>query len=245
MRPLCLSLCLFTALAPAAVPAPPPNLPKWATNVVTTTLDDPAQAKQFRYSDPAVWKTGKDAGGGFLELAYDTKTYKSSYTPKHRSPVHIALLAHGPFADFVLDVEAQSTIAPYGHQDLCVFFGFESPEKYYYVHLGRAADMNAHNVFIVNDAPRKNIATETTKGVDWKKDTWHRVRVVRETKSGTIEVYFDDLSKPIMKATDKTFTTGYVGVGSFDDTGRFRNLRVGLRDQYVQKDPAFFKPSGK
>lgn len=237
-----LVLCGLLALAPALLPAAD-DLPAWATNVkLTTELNDPGQAQQFRYSDPAVWKHVKDGDKGYLELAYDRKAYKSTYTPKHRSPVHIALLAHGPFADFVLDVEVQSTTEPYGHQDLCVFFGFQSPEKFYYVHLAPAPDANAHNVFIVNDAPRKNLLEPQKKGVEWKKGTWHRVRVIREAKNGKIEVYFDDLTKPVLTAEDKTFATGYVGFGSFDDTGRFRNLRVGLREQYVQKDLNFFKP---
>ena len=245
MRRLLFPLAAVLCLA-AAVRSADEKLPEWATVTVTAEIRDPEQLTQFRFSDPAVWKFGKDKDGkGFLELDYDRKGYKSTYNPKNRSPIHIAMIAHGPFGDLVLDVEAQSTTEPYGHQDLCVFFGIESPQKYYYVHIAKTADMNSHNVFIVNDAPRKNIAKETTKGIEWKKDTWHKIRVIREGKSGKIEVYFDDLTKPIMRAEDKTFPTGYVGVGSFDDTGRFRNLRVGLRGQYVQKDPNFFKPLGK
>jgi hypothetical protein len=245
MRQLLLALGAAACVAVTAG-AVDEKLPGWATKAkLALRLDDPRDASQLRYSDPAVWKHGKDADGGFLELAYDRKTYKSTYTPKHRSPIYIAMLAHGPFADFVLDVEVQSTTEPYGHQDLCLFFGIQSPEKYYYVHVAKAADMNAHNVFIVNEAARKNIAKETTKGVEWKEKTWHKVRVVRQTESGKIEVYFDDMTKPIMKAEDKTFASGYVGVGSFDDTGRFRNIRLGLGSEYKQKDPDFFKPLGK
>lgn len=240
-------LLLTTAVFSLAVASAADDVPAWAKTVtLTAKLDDPKQAEQFRYSDPAVWKHGKNKdGNGFLELAYDRKAYKSSYSPKHRSPIHIALLAHGPFGDFVLDVEAQSTTEVYGHQDACLFFGFQSPEKYYYVHLAPAPDANAHNVFVVNDAPRKNLLEPQKKGIEWKKATWHKLRVIREAKSGKIEVYFDDISTPVLKAEDKTFATGYVGVGSFDDTARFRNLRVGLREQYVQKDLDAFKPLGK
>ena len=146
-----------------------------------------------------------------------------------------------------MDVELQSTTEPYGHQDLCLFFGFESPEKYYYVHLAKTADMNAHNVFIVNGAARKNIAKETTKGVEWKKDTWHTVRVVRDRRStGKIEVYFDDMKKPIMKAEDKTFQEGFVGFGSFDDTGRFRRVTLYTKNlTHRARSTDFFKPLGK
>ena len=135
-----------------------------------------------------------------------------------------------------------STTEAYAHQDLCLFFGFESPEKYYYVHIGRSADMNAHNVFIVNGAARKNIAKETTKGVDWKENTWHTVRLIRQASTGKIEVYFDDMSKPIMKAEDKTFQTGFVGFGSFDDTGRFRRVTLNTKNLTIGKKADFFKP---
>ena len=193
----------------------------------------------FVFTDPAVWKHGD----GFLELAYDTKKYKPTYNPKNRSPFHIALLADRVFTDFTLDCELMSTIAPYGHQDVCLFFGFEAPQKFYYVHIARAADPNAHNVFVVNDAPRKNFAKETTKGVDWKADTWHKVRLVRDTKSGSIEVYFDDMTKPIMKAEDKTFVKGHIGFGSFDDTMKVRSVKVAGAAAEVLKEPAtWFQP---
>lgn len=237
---LCAGLCLSTALAADDV-----KIPEWAKGrTIRNGLDDPSLADELAFSDPAVWSFGKGKEGGYLQLDYDRKKYKSSYSPKHRSPIHIALLKNHPLTDFVMDLEATSTTEPYGHQDLCLFFGFESPARYYYVHIGRAADMNAHNVFIVNDAPRKNIAKETTKGVDWKKDAWHKVRLVRQATAGQIEVYFDDMTKPIMKADDKTFQKGYVGFGSFDDTGRFRNLKVFTKEAQM-KPASFFKPLGK
>jgi hypothetical protein len=245
MRRLLLALLVAMCVAVAA-PAADDKLPDWASKAtLAARLDDPKQVEQFRYSDPAVWKHGKDADRGFLELAYDRKAYKSTYIPKHRSPVHIAMLAHGPFTDFVLDVEVQSTTEPYGHQDVCLFFGVQSPEKYYYVHLAPAPDANAHNVFIVNAAARKNLLEPQKKGIEWKKDAWHKLRVIRQTESGKIEVYFDDMTKPVLTAEDKTFASGYIGVGSFDDTGRFRNIRIGLGSEYKQKDPDFFKPLGK
>jgi hypothetical protein len=45
-------------------------------------------------------------------------------------------------------------------------------------------------------------------------------------ESGAIDVYFDDMDKPAMRAVDKTFTSGLVGVGSFDDVGRFDDVSV-------------------
>jgi hypothetical protein len=227
----------------AAVPAADEGIPEWAKGI---EIGVALSADQLVVSDPAAWKVLRgEAGDSFVELTYDKKAFKSSYTPKHRSPVHIALLKSYNLTDFVMDLEVQSTVEPYGHQDLCLFFGFESPERYYYAHIARAADPNAHNVFIVNDAPRKNIAKETTKGVDWKKGTWHKVRLVRQGTTGRTEVYFDDLKKPVMTAEDRTFPKGFVGFGSFDDVGRFRNVIVYTKNLVVDKPPEFFKPPGK
>jgi hypothetical protein len=41
-----------------------------------------------------------------------------------------------------------------------------------------------------------------------------------------IEVYFDDFTKPIMTARDTTFPSGRSGIGSFDDTGDFDEVRL-------------------
>jgi hypothetical protein len=50
--------------------------------------------------------------------------------------------------------------------------------------------------------------------------------VVRKVGVGTIEVYFDNMETPVMRAEDKTFVWGQVGLGSFDDTGNFDELAV-------------------
>jgi|SRR5579883_107396 len=241
LLPLLAGLCCAVS-----VPAAEGDIPDWAKGIeIKMPLNSPKMASEFVVSDPAVWKfLVDDAGAGFLRLQYDKK-YKSTYTPKYRSPIHIALLKQYPLTDFVMDVELMSTTEPYDHQDLCLFFGFQSPEKYYYVHIAKKADMNAHNIFIVNGADRKNIAKETTKGIEWKKDTWHVVRLVRQGSTGKTEVYFDDMTKPIMKAEDKTFEEGFAGFGSFDDTGRFRRVTLHTKNLTIGKKPDFFKPIEK
>jgi hypothetical protein len=128
-------------------------------------------------------------------------------------------------SDFVLDVDLRSTVKDYGHRDLCLVFGWQDPERFYYVHLAKAADPHAHSVFLVDRKPRVSIAVERTQGVEWG-DGWHRVRVHRDTASGKIEVFFDDLTKQVIRAEDRTFLHGRIGVGSFDDTGEARNVRL-------------------
>jgi hypothetical protein len=245
MRKLFLLSPALVLCAALSAPAADGDVPDWAKGVTITMPLNEKTAGDFVFSDPAVWKFLTDEDGkSFFRLQYDKK-YKSSYSPKYRSPIHIAILKQYPLTDFVMDVELMSTTEPYDHQDLCLFFGFQSPTKYYYVHLGRKADMNAHNVFIVNEAARKNIAKETTKGVEWKKGTWHTARLVRQASTGKIEVYFDDMTRPIMKAEDKTFGESFAGFGSFDDTGRFRKVTLYTKNLTIGKQADFFKPLAK
>ena len=67
--------------------------------------------------------------------------------------------------------------------------------------------------------------TFPVEGTSWT-DNWHNVRVVRFVEDGLIQVYFDDMKTPVMTAVDKTFTWGRVGVGSFDDTGNWDDVKV-------------------
>lgn len=194
----------------------------WAPVTYHQSFGQQASVGDFRMTDPRAWKWTQESGAGALELFTQSK-----YQPAVRSPVNLALLTRHVFKDFVLDVECQQTSKEYGHRDLCFFFGLKSPTRFYYLHLASAADNHAHNVFIVNEEPRLKIAKETTRGVEWgPTNQWHRVRIERKADSGSIRVFFNDMSKPIMVATDSTFPEGYIGLGSFDDVGRFRNLRI-------------------
>jgi hypothetical protein len=202
-------------------------------------FESPAARQGFVMTDPQVWRITKKDGQSALEL-----TAQSNYQPAVRSPLNIALIADQAFGDFVLEASLLQTSKEYGHRDMCLFFGFQNPTNFYYVHIASAADEHAHNIFIVKNAPRTKIARSTTKGVDWGQDTWHQVRLERKVADGSIKVYFDDMTTPIMVAEDRTFDSGYIGFGSFDDTGMVRNIKVSGRS--VEKKKAdFFKRAGK
>lgn len=210
------AILLLTATLAAAA-----DLPVGYKLLYEQDFSTPAALHDFVFTDPKGWRHSTTNGQGALELFA-----QNNYKPQHRSPVNIALLADKVFGDFILEVELLSTVKPYGHQDMCLFFGFQAPTKYYYNHLAVAADANAHNIFLVNEAPRKSFAKETTKGITWGQGVWHKIRLERNTADGSIRTYFDDFTKPLMSAEDKTFTRGHIGFGSFDDLGKITNIKI-------------------
>lgn len=218
----------------AELPSPPParaadrggpaealRIPARYRLVFEQRFAAPAAIRDFAFTDPAAWKFSSTNGEGALELAR-----QSRYKPPVRSPVNIALLADRVFGDFILEVDLIQTGKEYGHRDMCLFYGVQGPTHFYYTHIATAADDHAHNTFIVTNAPRVKIARQTTQGADWGLGIWHTVRIERTLHDGVIKVYFDDRTRPIMVAEDKTFGAGYLGFGSFDDTGMVDNIRV-------------------
>ena len=92
----------------------------------------------------------------------------------------------------------------------------------------------------MHDAPRTNLCTPPAAGIDWGRDEWHHVRVVRRADEGLIEVYWDGAEQPVLAARDETFGWGRVGFGSFDDSGLVRNIVVRAPQRRTPPDDAPF-----
>jgi hypothetical protein len=151
---------------------------------------------------------------------------KSTYEPPHRSPHSIALVKDLVVGDFELTAAVQSTDSASGnHQDMCLFWGYQDPAHFYYVHLGAKADPHSCQIFIVNGAPRAKITTVEAKGTRWS-EGWHKVKIVRSVSDGGMKVYFDDMDRPMMEAADRTFRWGQVGLGTFDNHGNWDDVVV-------------------
>jgi hypothetical protein len=143
-----------------------------------------------------------------------------------RRPAALAIFKTDPLKRVSLKVEVRST-APQDviRRDLNLIFGYESPSRFYYVHLSGITDDVHHGIFLVADADRRRI--DDGKGKPQLKDqSWHRVRLERDGETGRIEIYVDGSKAPVLAASDTTIPVGRVGLGSFDDTGEFRKIEI-------------------
>ncbi|HUQ58939.1 PQQ-dependent sugar dehydrogenase [Lentzea sp.] len=155
--------------------------------------------------------------------------------PGPRRPFEYAVLTKGPaFGSVQADASVRlDTPVSESNRDVIIVFGYRSDTEFYYAHLSSDNTIYPHNgIFVVNNADRLRLdhqwdATRSVGAPPAVSDTaWHRVRVRHCAGSGEIAVYVDGSGFPLMTAVDKTFSSGRVGFGSFDNIGRARDLLV-------------------
>ncbi len=146
-----------------------------------------------------------------------------------RRPAGLAILKSDPFTTFTYEVDLRSeepeTLLV---RDVELIVDWQSPSRFYYVHLAAKVDDVHNGIFLVNDADRKRL-DQPTSTPQLKDKAWHHVRLDREPSSGRIAVFVDDMSKPALLAMDSTLQSGRVGLGSFDETGQFKNVSIRTR----------------
>lgn len=170
--------------------------------------------------DPKSWALQEHGRGKSLAIV----TQESEYQPAVRSPLHIALVKDLEVDDFEFTLEVKSTLDTGAHRDCCLFFNYQDPTHFYYVHFGAKPDPASGQIFIVNDAPRRPLTTNVD-GFEWDGD-WHTIKLRRESKTGLIEVFFDYMDSPRLRAVDSTFGKGRIGIGSFDDLDAFDSIVI-------------------
>jgi len=175
----------------------------------------------WKFGDSAAWTWSQEKGTAVLTLHQ-----QQAFKPTVRSPFNLAWFTTTELKSFTLTVEARLTKFDAGNNDLCIAFGRQDDTRFYYAHLGEKADGVHHQLHLVDHADRRAITATRTAGTPWKPDIWHRLKVVHDAVAGKISVYFDDMNTSVLTAGDKTLTHGWIGLGSFDDLGQFRNLEI-------------------
>jgi hypothetical protein len=174
---------------------------------------------------PSSWEFD---GSGVWRMRGDVLVLETAGVPGGpiRRPAAIALHREEPVADVEFEVEIRSTAPPdLAVRDVLLIVGYQSPSRFYYVHLSAKTDAVHNGIFLVDNADRRRI-DEGKAAARLTDQAWHRVRLVRRADTGRIEVFFGDEVIPTLSATDRTLTSGRVGVGSFDETAEFRNFRL-------------------
>ncbi|NIM90956.1 MAG: hypothetical protein GTO17_08410 [Candidatus Aminicenantes bacterium] len=148
---------------------------------------------------------------------------------KVRAPTSRAILKDFDVTSFVFTGRIKCHADPANmHRDVDVIFHYQDPTHFYYVHFSAVSD-ELHNIIgLVNGRDRVKINREppghsTARMNDLR---FHDFKVTCNAETGKIMVYMDDMTSPILTAVDKTLGHGQVGLGSFDDTGSFDDIKL-------------------
>ena len=159
------------------------------------------------------------------------QTYMHMLRPRDpgvpRRPLQFARLKNVNVGSFDLSVKVRRE-----GRSMLIVFNYVDTLHFYYTHVShdRGTFQPVHNgIFLVDGGPRRRIAG--IKAQPALPDTnWHTIRVVRNVKTGLIQVYSDVQKKPLFSVVDHHFTCGQIGLGSFDETGDFADLKIKSSD---------------
>jgi hypothetical protein len=180
-------------------------------------------APGWQPNDPGHWRVVADGGSMVYELTAPGEPGRV------RAPTSWSLWTGHDVASFEFSGRMRCHTDPAtAVRDMCILFHFQDPTHFCYVHFAGTSD-DVHNIIgLVDGADRVKINAEPAGGSIFRLTDreWHAFKVVCDAGTGEIRAFLDDMTRPILTARDRTLGHGFVGVGSFDDTGAFDDLKL-------------------
>lgn len=188
---------------------------------LTLSAADTLQVFGHKWTVPHAtdWNVEQEDGTAVLHLATAREPL-----PGPRRPNQFAV-AYTP--DFNR-VTVEADVRPL-KRSLMIVFAYRDAAHFDYAHLSTdsATKQPVHNgIFHVYGGERVRISSEVGRPAFPETDRWYHVQLVYDSKSGTVQVSVDDRLIPALHAVDLSLGPGKVGVGSFNETADFKNIKI-------------------
>ncbi|MCW5982806.1 MAG: hypothetical protein KIT09_32250 [Bryobacteraceae bacterium] len=147
-----------------------------------------------------------------------------------RRPTQFALAETPDFRRVTVEAEIKKEpeAARNRRTSVLIVYAYQDEAHFNYAHLSvdTAREVDVHNgIFHVYGGDRVRISS-TDGPAAFTSEEWHKVRLVHDGDSGTVEVWVDGRPLPSLKGVDLSLRSGKVGLGSFFDLGSFRNVVI-------------------
>jgi hypothetical protein len=165
------------------------------------------------------WKIGQQGGVEVLRLVEHRGPL-----PGPRRPIQFALRDVAEYGSLTLEAD----VKPLG-RSLLIVFAYRDEAHFNYAHLSvdPGAKQPVHNgIFHVYGGERVRISSEQGPAAFSSTGRWYHVRLVHDAVNGTVGVTVDGASVPALEAVDRSLGAGKAGIGSFDETGEFKNVKM-------------------
>src|SRR5205807_2371352 len=142
--------------------------------------------------------------------------------PGPRRPYQVALADMPAFQRVTVQADLRPT-----KRSLMIVFAYHDAAHFDYAHLSTdaAAKQPVHNgVFHVYGGERVRISSEQGPAAFSAVGRWFHVELKYDGSTGEVNVRVDGIAVPSLHAVDVSLGAGKVGLGSFNETGDFRNV---------------------
>jgi hypothetical protein len=169
--------------------------------------------------NPADWKVDREGGSAVLQLITGREP-----PPGPRRPMQFAIADTPVFHEVRVDADVKPL-----QRSLMMVFAYRDAAHFDYAHLsvdtGRE-EPNHNGIFHVYGGERVRISSEAGPAAFAESNRWYHVHLRFDGGSGLVEVTVDGRAVPALRAVDMSLSSGRVGLGSFDETGEFRNVHI-------------------
>jgi len=161
------------------------------------------------------WAVISDGG----DLCYGIVTSDYNSLPVSRLGEY-SLVNNKTYSNFTFQAKVKSTedLTANASADYCAVFNFQDPDNYYYVMVSSLSSNS--QLFKVVNGTRELISDAANLFVP--DNAYHNLMVERTGDS--IKVFFDNALA--LEATDSTFVSGNVGIGSFNDACLWDDVQI-------------------
>ncbi|HXJ41690.1 MAG TPA: hypothetical protein VNH18_20610, partial [Bryobacteraceae bacterium] len=142
---------------------------------------------------------------------------------KPRRPTKIALLDSKPYRKVTVEAEVKRN-----GRSVIIVYGWQDENHYNYAHISsdEALKQNVHNgMFHIFSGERVRMSTLDGPASLTTQD-WTPVKLVFDGDTGKCYVEVNGKRNPSLEAVDLSLRWGQIGLGSFNETGDFRNVKI-------------------
>jgi hypothetical protein len=140
-----------------------------------------------------------------------------------RRPTKFALLNSKPYRKVTVEAEMK-----HNGRSLVIVYAWQDAKHFNYAHLSTdaAAKQPVHNgMFHVFGGERVRISPQDGPS-SFTEQEWTPVKLVFDGEKGAAYVEVNGRRNPSLEAVDLSLQWGRVGLGSFNETGDFRNVKI-------------------
>ena len=167
----------------------------------------------------ADWKVDQEDGMPVLRLAEHRGPL-----PGPRRPIQFALAD----VEYSGRVTVEGDVKPLGGS-LLIVFAYRDAAHFDYAHFSvdTGTKQPVHNgVFHVYGGERVRISSEKGPAAFSATGRWHHVKLTHDARTGKVSVTVNGAAMPAIEAVDMSLGGGRAGIGSFDETGVFKNISI-------------------